>query len=135
MDETPELRPPRRLDWIAAMTRVLVVIIAIIVTVGIGVWWVATLTILGGLTWLVHWHARNFGYRCPRCSAEFTVSEWSDLASPQALDPSGVKYLRCPECGQRAWMPVLRRRRPHRHSHPDDPGTFGPTDGEQATIE
>jgi DNA-directed RNA polymerase subunit RPC12/RpoP len=58
------------------------------------------------LAMLVRWHAAKTGYRCPGCGREFMISAWADLPSPHMLT---TKYVKCPECGQRAWIEALMR--------------------------
>ncbi len=58
------------------------------------------------LALLVTWHARSFGYRCPKCGEEFGISVFADFISPHMLT---TKYLKCPRCGKRSWAEVLAR--------------------------
>jgi DNA-directed RNA polymerase subunit RPC12/RpoP len=59
-----------------------------------------------GLLWLVRWHSHSTGYRCSECGAEFEISALVDFISPQVPDK---KYLKCPQCGKRAWDQVLMK--------------------------
>ncbi len=65
--------------------------------------WLA-LFVGGSLYLLVRWHAKAAAYRCPSCGHEFKISVLTDFASPQIPDR---KCLRCPQCGERNWTPVL----------------------------
>ena len=100
-------------DWIKSILYTLII-------VGIIVWgaflmipdgylslFVASVAIL--LFSLVVWHARTFGYRCEKCSNEFTISAFTDLISPSGINKSGGwKYLKCPKCGQRSKATVVK---------------------------
>jgi hypothetical protein len=55
---------------------------------------------------MVRWHARRTGYRCPTCDQLFAISPWTDFLSPHL---SGVKMLRCPSCGRSSWCPEIDR--------------------------
>jgi uncharacterized protein with PIN domain len=48
---------------------------------------------------------KNFAYRCPVCGEVFEIS-----ATENFLGPNGVnkKYLKCPKCGKRGWVEILR---------------------------
>lgn len=70
--------------------------------------WIA-LTVLS-VWWLVTWHTRSFGYKCPKCGHAFSISRQTNLLSPNILGTDGPrKYLRCPNCQQRSWCPVQVR--------------------------
>lgn len=72
---------------------------------------VVLVVLVGGLPFLVVWHARTFAYRCRNCGHEFEISPWVDLISPHGLGKEGGwKYLRCPKCGQRTRAAVIPRR-------------------------
>ena len=69
---------------------------------------VVLVVLVGGLPFLVVWHARTYAYRCRNCGHEFEISPWTDLISPHGLSKEGGwKYLRCPECGQRTRAMVI----------------------------
>jgi len=72
---------------------------------------VVLVVLVGGLPFLVVWHARTYAYRCRNCGHEFEISPWVDLISPHGLGKEGGwKYLRCPKCGQRTRAMVIPRR-------------------------
>lgn len=55
---------------------------------------------------LVVWHSRAFGYRCPSCGAEFSVSAWQDFVAPRL---SETRYLTCPQCKRKDWARVMAK--------------------------
>ncbi len=68
-------------------------------------WYFWLLIVVGGMTLIVTWHAKNFAYRCPGCGEIFEVSAMEDFFGPNGVNK---KYLRCPKCGKRAWAEILR---------------------------
>jgi hypothetical protein len=68
-------------------------------------WYLWLLIIGGGLALLVVWHTKNFAYRCPRCDKVFEVSAIEEFLGPTGIN---AKYLKCPKCGKRAWVEMLR---------------------------
>ncbi len=61
------------------------------------------LLMCGSLVILVRGHAARTLYRCPSCGNEFKITPLTDILSPHTLT---TKYLRCPACGKRRWIPV-----------------------------
>jgi DNA-directed RNA polymerase subunit RPC12/RpoP len=59
------------------------------------------LIVLIGLYLLVRWDAGNFGYHCPDCENDFTISVAHDFISPHS---GNKKLLVCPQCKHKAWM-------------------------------
>jgi hypothetical protein len=55
---------------------------------------------------LVRWHARHTGYKCPVCDYAFAISATTDFLSPHL---SGVKMLKCPRCSRSSWCPEIGR--------------------------
>ena len=55
---------------------------------------------------LVRWHAGHTGYRCHSCDHTFVITATTDFLSPHL---SGVKMLRCPQCGVSAWCDEIDR--------------------------
>jgi hypothetical protein len=68
-------------------------------------WYFWLLIVVGGMTLIVTWHAKNFAYRCPGCGEIFEVSTMEDFFGPNGVNK---KYLRCSKCGKRAWAEILR---------------------------
>ncbi|MFY9201139.1 MAG: hypothetical protein ACOX7X_06645 [Methanosarcina flavescens] len=68
-------------------------------------WYLWLTIIVGGAALLVTWHAKNSAYLCPRCGDVFEVSTFEDLLSPNG---GNKKYVKCPQCGKRAWADILR---------------------------
>ena len=110
----PELRLPTRADWIAGLLRIGVFCVLITVSavllltpespLGWLAWLLITVLSVG---WLVRWHTRSFGYRCPKCARTFMISPWTNAVSPNTVGRAGPrKYLRCPHCNQRSWCLV-----------------------------
>jgi DNA-directed RNA polymerase subunit RPC12/RpoP len=108
------LRKPRRGDWFAALLRigllcvVLTVSVVLLLTPDNPLGWIvwAAISILS-IGWLVRWHTRSFGYRCPKCARTFMISPWTNARSPNSIGRGGPrKYLRCPHCNQRSWCHV-----------------------------
>jgi fatty acid desaturase len=64
-------------------------------------------TLLVVTFFLVRYHARHTGYRCPECSHTFVISPVTDFLSPHL---GGVKMLRCPTCGHSTWCLEIDRR-------------------------
>lgn len=64
---------------------------------------VLVLMMSGSLVILVRGHAARTLYRCPGCAHEFKITPLTDILSPHTLT---TKYLRCPACGKRRWIPV-----------------------------
>ncbi len=64
---------------------------------------VLLLMMSGSLVLLVRGHAARTRYRCPGCGHEFKITPLTDILSPHTLT---TKYLRCPACGKRRWIPV-----------------------------
>lgn len=110
MTEKTGFRKPGRADW---MRTAAIVGTACGAIVAMAVWLGRPYPFAIGagaaaiLTLLVRWHAATTGYRCPGCGREFRISAWADMVSPHMLT---TKYVKCPECGRRAWMEALRKR-------------------------
>jgi DNA-directed RNA polymerase subunit RPC12/RpoP len=51
---------------------------------------------------LVQWHAKNTLYKCPSCGKAFKISTLIDFISPHYPNK---KWLKCPGCGRRSWIP------------------------------
>ncbi len=86
-----------------------IVLIPLANPIGILVW---IALVLGGLTYLVHWHTESFDYRCPfpDCDSTFEIPWWLNLISPQGIGKrGGRKYLRCPHCHRFGWAFVVAR--------------------------
>lgn len=64
---------------------------------------ILVLLMSGSLVILVRGHAARTLYRCPDCGHEFKITPLTDILSPHTLT---TKYLRCPSCGRRKWIPV-----------------------------
>ncbi len=64
---------------------------------------ILVLLMSGSLVILVRGHAARTLYRCPACGHEFKITPLTDILSPHTLT---TKYLRCPSCGRRKWIPV-----------------------------
>ena len=100
---------PSARDWV--LTAVLVTALVLAVVVG-GVLWggvgavIVALLVLPPLVW---WHSRRFACRCPSCDTEFRISPVADLISISWFKGrQPAKQLRCPQCGQRSMMALLR---------------------------
>jgi DNA-directed RNA polymerase subunit RPC12/RpoP len=61
------------------------------------------LMMTGSLVILVRTHAARTIYRCSTCGHEFKITPLTDFLSPHTLT---TKYLRCPACKTRRWMPI-----------------------------
>jgi DNA-directed RNA polymerase subunit RPC12/RpoP len=61
------------------------------------------LMMTGSLVILIRGHAARTVYRCSACGHEFKITPLTDFLSPHTL---ATKYLRCPACKKRGWMPV-----------------------------
>jgi DNA-directed RNA polymerase subunit RPC12/RpoP len=94
---------------------VVVIAAACAAVVGLGVWLGRPYPLAAGagaaliLVLLVKWHAATTGYQCPGCGHEFMISTLADFLSPHILT---TKYVKCPQCGRRAWMEALVRDKP-----------------------
>ncbi len=55
---------------------------------------------------LVRWHANHTGYQCLECRHTFAIGPITDFLSPHL---SGVKMLRCPQCGASSWCEEIER--------------------------
>ncbi|MBN1218618.1 MAG: zinc ribbon domain-containing protein [Anaerolineae bacterium] len=100
-------------DWLKTIVFV-VVFVAIIIVGAIfllpAYWYVWLALVIGGLFWLVSWHAKQFAYRCANCGHEFEISALTDLVSPHGIGKAeGWKYLKCPNCQQRTRAAVLKK--------------------------
>jgi DNA-directed RNA polymerase subunit RPC12/RpoP len=103
------LRQPERSDWIRTGAFIAVAVLAVLgFALGIGREHSA-LSLAGiaaAIALLIRWHAATFGYRCPHCGRQFSISAWADLFSPNNVT---TKYVKCPGCGRREWMEALVR--------------------------
>jgi hypothetical protein len=68
-------------------------------------WHFWLLAIITGTLLLVIWHTRNFAYRCPVCGEVFEISAMENFLGPNGVNK---KYLKCPKCGKRGWVEILR---------------------------
>jgi DNA-directed RNA polymerase subunit RPC12/RpoP len=75
---------------------------------------------------LVGWHARHTGYQCASCHHTFTISPVTDFLSPHL---SGVKMLRCPQCGLSGWTQEIERAAVTDPPVTDLPQTITPSQG------
>lgn len=108
------LKPPDKGDWSAALVRLglftILIVVSGLLLLGMDVpigWFIWIAVTVLSVWWLVTWHTRSFGYQCPKCGHGFTISRRTNLLSPNILGKSGPsKYLRCPNCHQRSWCPV-----------------------------
>jgi len=60
----------------------------------------------GSLFLLVRWHAKVTAYRCAACAEEYEISFFTDFISPHIPN---MKYLKCPDCGEKGWAEVLMK--------------------------
>lgn len=72
-----------------------------------GRWWGAFVLVAGPLSVIVDRHAAVTVYRCEHCGNTFKVSVFTDFVSPHV---PWSKYLRCPACNRRGWMPADKYR-------------------------
>ena len=110
--QTRGYRAITRGDWQATLLRLGLWILALGLSSVVWLptyWYLWLLVVVGGLGWLVHWHAHQFAYRCAHCDHEFEVAPWLDLVSPQGFtrQGDGWKFLRCPQCHQWSRATVL----------------------------
>ncbi|MFN2146475.1 MAG: hypothetical protein ACK2T7_14085 [Anaerolineales bacterium] len=105
--------PPERSDYI----RSIVYILIYVTVIGVGaflllpdLWYLWMLIVIAGVVILVSWHRGATAYICPHCGHTFELSFWKDLLAPHGVDKDGGwLYLKCPECGERSKMQVLKR--------------------------
>lgn len=111
-------REPNRADWRRTALRLgafAVLVIALLVLLrlpdGIAIW---TALVVGGLVFLVRWHARSFAYECRTCGNVFTIGALQDFLGPQSptWGGGGTKFLRCPRCGVRGWARIVVPEKP-----------------------
>ncbi len=108
------MKPYARRDWnatlirIGIMTLVLAGSAVLLSALDVSGRWIIWLVVsVFSIGWLIRWHTRTFGYECSQCSYAFEISPWRNMVSPNSVGRGGPrKYLRCPNCGRRAWTPV-----------------------------
>ena len=99
-------------DWLKTIA-VIVIFVAVLIIGAIfllpAYWYVWLVLVIGGLFWLVSWHAKRFAYRCTVCGYEFKISTVTDLISPHGIgSEGGWKYLTCPNCRQKTKAIVIK---------------------------
>lgn len=63
-----------------------------------------TIALLFGL---IYYHSSVNAYVCPNCGRKFTIGFFQDMFSLNGIKRG--KYLKCPQCGKRAWMSDTHR--------------------------
>jgi DNA-directed RNA polymerase subunit RPC12/RpoP len=64
------------------------------------------LLVVPGILLLLRWMARAFAYRCPECGELFQLTM---LGQFTAINMGDERSVRCPKCGVRSWVKILRR--------------------------
>jgi DNA-directed RNA polymerase subunit RPC12/RpoP len=100
-------------DWVTTM-RYIALLLAVIILGAIFLLpsypYIWLVLFLGSLFLLVRWHANTFAYQCSQCGHEFEISTLTDFISPQGLSKrGGWKYLKCPQCHERARATVIKK--------------------------
>jgi predicted RNA-binding Zn-ribbon protein involved in translation (DUF1610 family) len=105
-----EVREPRPRDQWAIAGWLLLVLgfvgLAVFVDVHFDLGAAALLLIVPGVWLLLQWMARAWAYRCPNCGEVFQLSPLGQFTAVNMGDERNVK---CPSCGKRSWMKILRR--------------------------
>lgn len=117
MTMSANYRAVNRQDWVETVIYLLLWLLMIGASgfMLLPVYWVVWVLLVGSALWgLVHWHARQFAYRCAQCAHEFTIPAWVDFISPQGMtrQGGGWKYVKCPHCHTRTRASILRIRQP-----------------------
>lgn len=70
--------------------------------------WIGTVPVVGAIVFLLllRWMSRAWGYRCPQCGELFQLSMPGQFT---AINMGEERSIRCPHCGRRSWMKVLRK--------------------------
>jgi predicted RNA-binding Zn-ribbon protein involved in translation (DUF1610 family) len=105
-----EVRDPQARDswttlaWIAVILAFIAV--AIFVDIKLGVGPASLLLIIPGLWLLLRWMARAWAYPCPKCGEVFQLTA---LGQFTAINMGDQRNVRCPKCGKRSWVKILRK--------------------------
>jgi DNA-directed RNA polymerase subunit RPC12/RpoP len=78
--------------------------IFLIVRFDVGAW--PLLLVIPGVWLLMRWMAHTWAYRCPDCGEVFQLTMLDQLKS---INMGDERNVRCPKCGQRSWVRLLRR--------------------------
>lgn len=100
----------RSWDWLGARLRLVFVAGCGVLAMYLGLRWnagaAALLLILPAVWLLLRWMAHAWAYRCPNCGEVFQLSE---LGQFTAINMGERRNVRCPTCGKRDWVKILRR--------------------------
>ncbi|MDP4090620.1 MAG: hypothetical protein Q8930_15320 [Bacillota bacterium] len=60
--------------------------------------------VIAGLVILFTYHSRHVAFICKSCGSRFEITPLKDFLSPHS---TRSHYLKCPQCGKRAWDKVV----------------------------
>jgi DNA-directed RNA polymerase subunit RPC12/RpoP len=107
--EVPEIQA--RDQW-AIVGWVMVVLafvgVAIFLDIHFNVGPIALMLLIPGVWLLMRWMARAWAYRCPQCGELFQLTA---LGQFTAINMGDERNVKCPKCGKRNWVKVLRKSR------------------------
>jgi uncharacterized Zn-finger protein len=82
--------------------------VAILLDIHFNVGPIALLLLIPGVWLLMRWMARAWAYRCPLCGELFQLTA---LVQVTAINMGDERNVKCPKCGKRNWVKVLRKTR------------------------
>jgi DNA-directed RNA polymerase subunit RPC12/RpoP len=90
--------------WVAVLLGLIALATFLAVQTSIGA--LALLVVIPGVWLLLRWMSRDWAYRCPHCGEAFQLTILDQF---KAFNMGDERNVRCPRCGQRSWVKVLRK--------------------------